>query len=222
VLRQTYKNIEYLIIDGGSTDRTGEIIKKYESEFGGRMKWISEKDEGMYDAMNKGIATASGEVIGIINSDDWYEQDAVEVIAGEYEKETSVFYGIMRVVDADQELALERIHHSRLGLENVTHPTCFIPRTIYMAYGSFNTEYKSAADYELMLRLLSHGVKFTPVNKILANFSLGGMTTVRRNMGIIESYRIRQKFGFLTRRRAEWEIFKIRVKSSMRRFGIRL
>lgn len=78
VLGQSYQNIEYIIVDGRSTDRTIEIVKEYASGFEGRLRYISEKDSGIYDAMNKGILQASGSVIGIINSDDWYEPEAVE------------------------------------------------------------------------------------------------------------------------------------------------
>ena len=80
VLSQTYKDVEYIIVDGASSDGTVEIIKEYEPLFEGRMKWISEPDNGIYFAMNKGIQMAKGELIGIINSDDWYENDAVEKI----------------------------------------------------------------------------------------------------------------------------------------------
>ena len=77
VLRQTNKDFEYLIIDGGSTDETIDIVKSYESEFSGRLKWVSEKDQGIYDAMNKGIKMASGDVVGILNSDDYFTSDDI-------------------------------------------------------------------------------------------------------------------------------------------------
>lgn len=72
VLKQEYSDYEYLVIDGGSKDNTIDIIKEYEPKFGGRMKWVSERDKGMYDAINKGIRMATGDVVGIINSDDFY------------------------------------------------------------------------------------------------------------------------------------------------------
>ena len=77
VLRQTNKDFEYLIIDGGSTDETIDIVKSYESEFSGRLKWVSEKDQGIYDSMNKGIKMASGDVVGILNSDDYFTSDDI-------------------------------------------------------------------------------------------------------------------------------------------------
>ena len=77
VLRQTYPDIEYIVVDGGSKDRTMALVKRYETAFGGRLKWVSEPDKGIYDAMNKGIRMASGEVAGILNSDDYYTSDDV-------------------------------------------------------------------------------------------------------------------------------------------------
>ena len=84
ILNQTCQDYEYWIIDGKSTDRTVQIIQQYEPLFQGKLKWISEKDQGIYDAMNKGIAHSSGEIIGILNSDDYYEDDALEKIAKAY------------------------------------------------------------------------------------------------------------------------------------------
>ncbi len=89
VLHQTYKNIEYIIVDGGSEDRTLEIIHEYEHLFNGRLKYISEKDNGIYDAMNKGIRQSKGKLIGIIGSDDYYETDAVEKVAAHMTKDVN-------------------------------------------------------------------------------------------------------------------------------------
>ena len=97
VLNQTYADIEYIVVDGASTDGTIEIIKEYEPLFEGRMCWISEKDNGIYDAMNKGISMAEGELIGIINSDDYYEPDAVECMVNAMTNDKyQILYGSMR------------------------------------------------------------------------------------------------------------------------------
>ncbi len=117
VLNQTESNYEYIIVDGGSTDKTLDIVKNYEDAFNGRLKYISEKDNGIYDAMNKGIGMAKGELIGLINSDDYYELDALENIKKEYEKledekkKHLVMYGFMRTVNDDKEIAVEFYHH---------------------------------------------------------------------------------------------------------------
>ena len=107
VLNQTYRNIEYIIIDGASSDSTVDIIKEYESKFLGRLKWISETDSGIYDAMNKGICKASGELIGIINSDDYYEKEAVEHMVNALgSEEYQVLYGMMRTLKNGEEFSI--------------------------------------------------------------------------------------------------------------------
>ena len=217
---QTYKNIEYIIVDGCSTDSTVDIIKKYVPKFSGKLRWISEKDRGMYDAMNKGISLATGELIGILNSDDWYEPDAVESMVKNYvaNKET-VLYGILRYVENDRETMLYRMHHDSLKDGMITHPTCFVSKVIYEKLGVFNLNYRISADYELMLRFQKNGVKFIPLDKIIANFSFGGQSTMN-NEGLIESLRIRNEYGYISHNRMLWEIYKLRVKSILK--GIKI
>lgn len=94
VLYQTYKNIEYIIVDGGSGDKTLEIVRTYQPLFEGRMRWVSEPDKGIYDAMNKGIRMSHGQIIGIINSDDYYVSNAVEQVIGHLEKSQSISGGL--------------------------------------------------------------------------------------------------------------------------------
>lgn len=223
VLRQSYRRIEYIVLDGGSSDNSVSILNNAEQKFQGRMKWRSESDGGMYDAMNKGIALASGELIGILNSDDWYEPDAVETIVDAFQNDgDAIYYGLMKVYDKEQSVLVRGVHHSRLGEENINHPACFVPKALYQRHGTFDLAYRSAADYDLMLRFLKQGVKFVSIDKIIANFALGGLTTIERDFGIIESYAIRKKYGFISPGRAWWEVLKIRLKASLRRIGIRL
>lgn len=177
VLNQTYKNIEYIIIDGGSTDGTQEIIKRYEKFLA---YYVSEPDDGLYYAMNKGIRQAKGDIIGIINSDDWYERDAVEKIVEAFCKEDAgVVHGNMNMVGRDDEKWLlkagsaEELWYDGMA---VFHPTAFVKRSLYEQYGMFDTEYKFSADYELMLRLYSNDVKFISLNNIIANFRMGGFS----------------------------------------------
>ena len=100
VLRQTYQDIEYLIVDGCSKDDTLEIVKDYESKFGDKMRWISEPDNGIYDAMNKGLRMATGDVVGILNSDDFYtSDDIVETIAANMSDEVDAVYGDIHFVE---------------------------------------------------------------------------------------------------------------------------
>ena len=104
VLKQKYDDYEYLVIDGGSKDNTVDIIKEYEPKFEGKMRWVSEKDKGMYDGINKGIRMATGDVVGIINSDDFYHRDDIfDVIAKSFEENPGVqaIYGDVRFVNPD-------------------------------------------------------------------------------------------------------------------------
>ena len=109
VLNQTYKNIQYIIIDGKSTDKTLSIIDEYKERFGDRLTLVSEKDSGIYNAMNKGLALVKGELVGIINSDDYYELDAVEKMVEQYKLHGSgVYYGFERSLKDEKEYCIVR------------------------------------------------------------------------------------------------------------------
>lgn len=185
VLRQKFKDFEYLIIDGDSKDRTMEIVRQYEPLFEGKMKWISEQDHGIYDAMNKGIEMASGELIGIVNSDDYYEQDALEQIAKAYPGgEYCVIYGMLRKVINGKEVMVYLKNHDFLDEDMIAHPSCFVSAKVYEKYGRYSLKYAYSADYEFMLRIKRHAeVKFIAVYHIISNFSLDGAS------GSVKAYR---------------------------------
>lgn len=182
VLNQTYPNIEYIIVDGKSTDATLDIVKEYESLFQGRMRYISEKDNGIYNAMNKGIRMSKGQLIGIINSDDFYELDAVETAVKSTDSGgCQVIYGYMQILEKDTKKRIARENHKNLSNEMIPHPTCFITRKTYQQYGMFLEWFKVAADYELMLRLYRKtDVVFTQVEKVIACFRLGGASADKK------------------------------------------
>jgi glycosyltransferase involved in cell wall biosynthesis len=178
VINQTYKNIEYIIIDGGSIDNTLSIVNKYKHHIS---TIISEKDKGIYDAMNKGISLANGSLVGIINSDDWYEIDAVEKIVSSFLSNTNfdVYYGVLRFLALDGNTsAIQGISHENLKNSMISHPTCFVQLNTYRKHGIFNTNYRIAADYEFILRIYLKGCNFYFIEEILANFSHGGVSTV--------------------------------------------
>jgi glycosyltransferase involved in cell wall biosynthesis len=176
VISQSYENLEYIIIDGGSTDGTLDIIKKYKDRID---FWIREPDKGIYDAMNKGITYANGELIGIINADDWYEPDIISYIADcliNTDKNT-VIHGLLRIIKDEQFYSIKGNSTRVLKYDMIQHPTCFIPKSIYQQCGMYNIKYKYSADYDLVLRYVNSGVQFKFIEQVIANFRIGGISS---------------------------------------------
>lgn len=183
VLRQTYKNIEYIIVDGGSTDNTIPIIEEYIPLFQGRLRYISEKDKGIYDAMNKGIKMSRGCLIGIINSDDYYEDATVEKVVDRYrENSEQVIYGYLGLLLGNNRIKIQNFSHKNLHQNMIPHPTCFVTRKVYQKYGLFRKAFKITADYEFMVRLYEKNVEFIQIPEVLANFRVGGMSSSSRTL----------------------------------------
>ncbi len=215
VLRQTYPHIEYIIIDGKSTDDTMKIVEKYRGEFAGRMKVVSEPDQGIYDAMNKGIRMASGELIGIINSDDYYEADAVETMVRHMPKESyAVLYGEMRYLVDGVEESVTIVSPHFLERRSMNHPSCFITRKTYEKYGMYDTQYCCVADYDLFLRYKEHTeIAFVPVYEIIANMRNGGASSAQR--AYFDLLKLRVQYGMMTKR----EAWVLRKKARLARIG---
>jgi glycosyltransferase involved in cell wall biosynthesis len=195
VLNQTCNFFEYIIIDGKSTDGTLDIVKKYDEVFknkGISFTWISEPDKGMYDAMNKGINIAKGEYIAILNSDDWYELNTIETVYNTYKenRDIDIFYGIVRYWKNNEILLIHCYGHNFLHEGMIPHPTCFISKDTYNKYGMYDLTYKSASDYDLLLRMKN--CRFFLIQQILTNFSWGGISTTSL-LNDIETLRIRKK-----------------------------
>ncbi|MBQ9991375.1 MAG: glycosyltransferase [Lachnospiraceae bacterium] len=213
MLSQSYSNYEYLIVDGKSTDKTLDIVRQYEPLFQGRMRVISEADQGIYDAMNKGISLASGELIGMINSDDYYEADALEIMVGEYLKKREphmILYGFQRNFQGEREKSTVLFHHDFLVEQMITHPTCFVTKKVYEDFGKFDLSYRSSADYEFMLRLYQkQKVVFHPVYKVIANFQMGGMSSSQ--VGYRETLGLQYQYGGMTKGR----YLKLKLKSHL-------
>lgn len=163
VLSQSYSDIEYIIVDGGSKDDTISVIKEYEPCFDGRMLWVSERDKGLYDAMNKGLQMATGDIVGIINSDDFYHRtDVVEKVMEVFRnREVQAVYGDVRFVSPENLEKTVRyyssrnfsLHRFRYGFMPA-HPTFFTYRKYFEEWGGYKIDYKIAADYELLIRFL--------------------------------------------------------------------
>lgn len=184
VIGQTYDNVEHIIIDGGSTDATLDILRKYEDNID---YWVSEKDNGIYDAMNKGIRLATGDVVGILNSDDFYAGPQVieKVTALFKESGADALFADLVYVRPDN---LDRVvrYYSGAGFTPdkfawgwmPPHPTFFVRRELYERYGLFRIDYKIAADYELTTRFLArHKVRYAYLPEVIVRMRTGGVST---------------------------------------------
>lgn len=182
ILNQTYSDYEVIVKDGGSSDGTVEIIKEYELKFDGRLKWNSEPDLGIYDAMNKGIELSTGDVVGILNSDDFFSADSVlSRINGEFasNEDISAVYGDVRYVKADDTAKCVRYFSSRyyrpwmarLGFI-VAHPSFYCRREVFCQYGLYDLDFKVSSDFEMVTRLLY-------VNRISAKYLDMDFVTMR-------------------------------------------
>lgn len=177
VLCQTYNNYEYIIVDGKSSDKTLEIIKKYEKKFKGKLKYISEEDNGLYDAMNKGIKLTTGDIIGILNSDDILANyNVFQKIIDNYDKDTDIIYGDVLYCNQD----FTKVERNYISGENKSltfcpaHPTMYIRKEIYNEFGLYNIDFKVDADYDFMIRLNKGKCKFKYLYDYLVLMRLGG------------------------------------------------
>ncbi len=181
VLNQSYEDIEYIIIDNCSTDATLDIAKSYLDQIS---RIVSEEDEGIFDAMNKGIKLASGDIIGFLNSDDFYADNKVieDVVNKFTEDNCMAVYSDLQYVAQNNNNKLIRNwiagpYKSNLLLKGwmPPHPTFFVKRECYLKYGLYNTNYKIASDYELMIRFLhQHKISISYINRVLVKMRLGG------------------------------------------------
>lgn len=184
VLCQTNKDFEYIIVDGGSTDETIDIVKSYESEFSGKLKWVSEKDKGIYDAMNKGIKMASGDIIGILNSDDYYTSDDIlQTIADAFKcQNVDAIYGDIHFIKDGVPDKCVRYYSSRLFSPfwlrfgfMPAHPSFYCKREVFDKSGLYRLDYKIGSDYEMMVRLFrKHKISSRYIPKDFVTMRTGG------------------------------------------------
>ena len=221
IAKQTCTDYEVIVKDGGSTDGSTDFLKARKhidacdavmgEEFLSRVHFFEGEDKGIYDAMNKGIRLAKGRLIGIVNSDDWYEEDTVEQVVKHYQGNPyEVVYGMQRTFLNGKEKATFIYHHDFLPEQMITHPTCFVTRDTYKELGVFDLKYRSAADYDLMLRFYeSKKVVFTPVMHVLSNFRLGGMSSSQ--IGVRENATIRYERGYMSKKKYRFVMIKSRI-----------
>lgn len=194
VLRQTYHDIEYIVKDGGSTDGTVDILKEYEPKFCGRMKWISEKDKGIYDGMNKGILMSTGDVVGTLNSDDFFTDEHVieNMVKAMEEKKVDAIYGDIHFVkDCDPKTTV-RYYSSkhfkpfwlRFGFMPA-HPSFYLKRDVYKKAGLYKTDYKIGSDFEMMVRLFhKYRISYYYLPQDFVTMRSGGASTRNINSHI--------------------------------------
>lgn len=185
VLNQHYKDIEYIVIDGASSDMTLSIIKKYEGKIA---KIVSEKDNGMYYALNKGIELATGDVVGLLHADDFYASNKIisRIVTEFQSKNIDAVYGDLQYVFKEDINKVFRNWNSNpynpsLFLKGwmPPHPTFFVKRKCYKDFGKFNTTFSISADYELMLRFLyKHNIKATYIPEVIVKMRVGGVSNI--------------------------------------------
>jgi glycosyltransferase involved in cell wall biosynthesis len=209
VLSQDYADFEYILVDGQSTDGTLEIIQSYNHP---NIRWISEPDKGIYDAMNKGVQMATGDIIGILNSDDFYTDHQVlsKVARTFQEQQVESVYSDLAYVDASDINKIVRYWKSGKYKEGSflegwmpPHPTFFVRRSVYQQYSQFDVRLKSAADYELMLRFI-HRFKISVayIPETLVKMRAGGVS----NASFLNRFRANRED------RLAWEYNKLTPK----------
>jgi glycosyltransferase involved in cell wall biosynthesis len=199
VLDQSHKDIEYIVVDGGSTDSTLKILDEYRSVIS---KVISEPDDGIYDAMNKGVALATGAIIGILNSDDFFESSqSIQYVVDAFEKEPKVdmVFGDVVFVDPDNLAEIKRFYSSR-GFKPwklrfgwmPPHPGTYVRREAYERSGGYSLAYNIAADYEMFVRwFFRDGLTYRRINHVLVRMRQGGISTAGIRSNILLNTEIR-------------------------------
>ncbi len=197
VLGQSYQNIEYIVIDGNSTDLTVSVIKQYEPLFKGRIKWLSEKDGGIYDAMNKGIKIATGDVVGILNSDDYFtSNDVIERMVTAFCDGTDAVYGDVHFIHDGEPNKCVRYYSSkhfrpfwlRFGFMPA-HPSFYCKREVFEKAGFYKTDYSIGSDYEMMVRLF-YGfhirTKYLPIDFVTMRTGGASTRNVQSRLALIK------------------------------------
>lgn len=211
VLGQTYDNIEYIILDGGSTDSTVDLIQKYDHAVD---YWVSEPDDGIYDAMNKGIRLASGEIIGILNADDIFYPNAVEAVVEQFLAVPNLFY-TFGDVDRMNENGIvfgrkchvpEKELNLRIQREMpIPHLSLFAGKKLYNEIGLFDCAFDVSADYDLVFRILESGLSGSRVDEVIGAFRTGGQSGGLKTY--LEARSVQKKHGINVLKR-EWNLIR--------------
>jgi len=225
VLHQTYSDIEYIVVDGLSADATMTIVHTYEPQFGGRLRWISEKDNGIYDAMNKGIKMATGDIVGILNSDDFFTDNSViEHAVQQFTDDVDAIYGNVHFVKPNNLTKCVRFYSGkpfrpwmvRFGFIP-PHPSLYVRRRVYEQYGLYDTSFRISADVEMIARLsYIHKIPMKYVNMDFVTMLVGGESTKsmeNRRIGTKEDLIACRKLGIKS------NIILVHFKYFLKAFG---
>tara|TARA_R110001583_G_scaffold131478_1_gene283240 strand:- start:12205 stop:12933 length:729 start_codon:yes stop_codon:yes gene_type:complete len=217
LLNQTSKNFEHIIIDGGSTDKTKDLINLYIKQADYTVIYKSEPDDGLYDAMNKGIKLSNGTFIGILSSDDWYEKNAIESILSTNLNSADIIYGFLRLIKDKQELMVRRSNLKFIdSLEGmIQHPSCFVRKENYLKAGLYDTSYKVCADQDLFLNMIRDGAKLVQVDNIIANFTMTGTSYTVDSSAEIVRYKL--KYNLISKKRAIIVLLKCKLLGLFKR-----
>lgn len=219
VLNQTDTNYEYIIIDGNSQDNTMNIVKEYDRLFQKKnisFNYISELDEGISDAFNKGIDLSEGELIGILNADDYYCLNAIQIIRSMYSDSYQIYCGAMNLCSPNGECVKKMKSKPlfiRFGMY-IRHPTVFVKKEVYKEL-RFSLDFKIAMDFDLILRALNKGYRIKKTKKVITSMSLGGVSGDLEKMKIEEREAARRNnnlmwyFFFLLKEKVERIILKL-------------
>lgn len=210
VLSQTYADIEYIVVDGDSRDNTMNIVNSYAPKFEGRMKIVSEKDNGIYDAMNKGIRMATGDIVGILNSDDYFtSSDVVEKMVEAFPPEADAVYGDVHFIRDKRPNVVVRYYSSRLFRRFMlrfgfmpAHPSLYVRREVFKRVGLYKTDYRIGSDFEMVVRMFhTFDIKTQYIPLDFVTMRMGGTSTrniASRAILLKEDTRACRENGILT------------------------
>ncbi|MCG1036552.1 glycosyltransferase family 2 protein [Polaribacter sargassicola] len=221
VLAQTYSDIEYIIVDGNSKDKTKEIIKKYDSKIS---KWVSEPDKGLYDAMNKGITFANGYLIGILNSDDIFTDDFVLENVAKFHLENNIDASVGNIIQFNEEGKTVRKYSAKkwnpdklkIGFMPA-HPAIFFKKDLFDAFGNYQLDFTIGADYELITRFfLKHKISWKYSNITTTSMLIGGLSSSGVSSYQLISKEIKKA---LTRNNIKFNYLKVQLRGFWKVIG---
>lgn len=220
LLRQSFTDFEYIVIDGASKDNTVDIVESYRAKFADKgviMTVVSEPDKGVYDAMNKGVKLAQGEIIGLNNSDDWYEDDTLALVwdrftQSDIDRNNTMIYGVERVWKNDKVQSLQCRGADFISEGVMPHCTFFVPKTVYATHGVFDTNIKILADHDFLSRCSSEGVRFVRLDTVLSNFRLGGLSSSSYFDFYLEYFMVQRKRNYISEKEYKKIVLKLKIK----------